>query len=205
MPGSNWSVRNPATRSFGFSHQRKMLTTSLMCAASKNFRPPYLTNGMLRRLSSISSWALCCDALNSTAWSFNGTPFSLARRICFATYRASAASSAKLVRNGFWLDLRSDHKLLVNCCERLAGPACRRRKVVVATFDGDAVRAGRCPDAADFQIVQIVCGCCWSCGFVGNALALSTYPQAAVRVSEAGGWRGRGVSGKIGKVPGRSR
>ena len=29
---------------------------------------------------------------------------------------------------------------------------------------------GRCPDATDFQIVQIVCGCCWACGVVGNTL-----------------------------------
>jgi hypothetical protein len=40
---------------------------------------------------------------------------------------------------------------------------------------------GRCPDAADFQIIQIVCGCCWACGFVGNALVLSTNPQACAR------------------------
>jgi len=30
------------------------------------------------------------------------------------------------------------------------------------------VGPGRCPDATDFQI-QIICGCCWACGLVGNA------------------------------------
>src|SRR5271165_416866 len=30
-------------------------------------------------------------------------------------------------------------------------------------------RSRACPDATDFQIIQIVCGCCWACGFVGNA------------------------------------
>ena len=40
---------------------------------------------------------------------------------------------------------------------------------------------GRCPDATDFQIVQIVCGCCWACGVVGNTFVLSTNPQACGR------------------------
>ena len=44
---------------------------------------------------------------------------------------------------------------------------------------------GRCPDATDFQIVQIVCGCCWACGVVGNTFVLSTNPQACGR----GGFR----------------
>jgi len=38
----------------------------------------------------------------------------------------------------------------------------------------------RCPDTTDFQLIQIVCGCCWACGFVGNTLVLSTNPQARV-------------------------
>src|SRR5215813_14236244 len=35
-----------------------ILSTSLTWAASRNLRPPYFTNGMLRRVNSISSWAL---------------------------------------------------------------------------------------------------------------------------------------------------
>src|SRR6202049_1702527 len=71
------------------------------------------------------------------------------------------------------------------CCERLSGPAYRRRKEVVEPMPV-ALRAAsegcrRCPDAADFQIIQIVCGCCWAWGFVGNALVLSTNPQACAR------------------------
>ena len=38
-----------------------------------------------------------------------------------------------------------------------------------------------CPDANDFQIIQIVCGGCCACGFVGNTLVLSTNPQACAR------------------------
>src|SRR5262249_20230603 len=52
------AARKPATRSRGFSHHRRILSTSLTCAASRNLRPPYFTNGMLRRVNSISSWAL---------------------------------------------------------------------------------------------------------------------------------------------------
>src|SRR5262245_8145035 len=48
----------PCNASRGFSHHRRMLSTSLTWAASRNLRPPYFTNGMLRRVNSISSWAL---------------------------------------------------------------------------------------------------------------------------------------------------
>jgi hypothetical protein len=43
---------------------------------------------------------------------------------------------------------------------------------------GQPKRAGRCPDATEFQIIQIVCWLLLGCGFVGKALALSTNPQA---------------------------
>ena len=39
----------------GFSAQRRTHSTSLTCAASRNFSPPNLTNGMSRRVSSSSS------------------------------------------------------------------------------------------------------------------------------------------------------
>ena len=57
-PGSSCSTRKPATRSRGFSAKRSSASTSLTCAASRNLRPPNLTNGMLRRVSSISSGPL---------------------------------------------------------------------------------------------------------------------------------------------------
>ena len=44
---------------------------------------------------------------------------------------------------------------------------------------------GRCPDATDFQIVQIVCGCCWACGVVGNTLV----GESATDQGEEGRWR----------------
>jgi hypothetical protein len=56
--GKSWITRKPATRSRGFSAQRRNASTSFTCAASRNLRPPNFTNGMLRRASSISSKAL---------------------------------------------------------------------------------------------------------------------------------------------------
>ena len=73
-----------------------------------------MTKGILRRASSISSWALWCDARNSTACCFKGTPASRAFSIRCATYRACPASSAKVVKNGFCFDFRSDRKFFVN-------------------------------------------------------------------------------------------
>src|SRR6266404_9780748 len=49
IPGSNCRTRKPARASRGFSAQRRIASRSLMCAASINLSPPYLTNGMLRR------------------------------------------------------------------------------------------------------------------------------------------------------------
>jgi len=65
-------------RSLAFCAQRKMASTSLTCAASRNFSPPYLTNGMSRRCNSSSSVALASDARNSTAWVFSSWPHSRA-------------------------------------------------------------------------------------------------------------------------------
>jgi hypothetical protein len=67
MPGSNWMARKPETRSRGFCAQRRMASTSLTWRASRNLRPPNLTNGMLRRVSSISSRTLCARPRKSTA------------------------------------------------------------------------------------------------------------------------------------------
>ena len=74
MPGSRCSRRKPATRSRGFSTNRSNASMSLMWAASRNFSPPNLTNGMLRRVSSISSGPLWLDVRNSTACSFRSVP-----------------------------------------------------------------------------------------------------------------------------------
>ena len=52
-PGRSCSTRKPATRSRGFSAKRSSASTSLTCAASRNFKPPNFTKGMLRRVSSI--------------------------------------------------------------------------------------------------------------------------------------------------------
>ena len=75
-PRSSCSTRKPVTRSAGFSAQRSTASMSLTCAASMNLRPPNLTNGMLRRVSSISSMALWCAVRNSTACSLSGMPAS---------------------------------------------------------------------------------------------------------------------------------
>ena len=73
-PGSSRATRKPATRSRGFSAKRMSATASLTCAASRNFKPPYLTNGTLRRVSSSSSAALWWDARNSTACALSSAP-----------------------------------------------------------------------------------------------------------------------------------
>ena len=49
---------------------------SLTCAASRNFSPPYLTNGTPRAVSSTSSRSLWCAARISTAWSRSRAPSS---------------------------------------------------------------------------------------------------------------------------------
>ena len=67
MPGSRCRMRKPATRSRGFSTKRSSESMSLTWAASRNFRPPNFTKGILRRVSSISSGPLCEEVRNSTA------------------------------------------------------------------------------------------------------------------------------------------
>ena len=76
---------------------------------------------------------------------------------------------------------------------------------------------GRCPDATDFQIVQIVWGCCWACGVVGNTFVLSTNPQAcgrggfrpcascSTRGKNLSDWRGRHGADLNGQVSDRRR
>ena len=70
-PGISCISRNPATRSRGFSTNRNRASMSLMWAASRNFSPPNLTNGMLRRVSSISSGPLWLEVRNRTACCFS--------------------------------------------------------------------------------------------------------------------------------------
>ena len=90
-PDPAQKLQDPKARNailIGFSTHRKTLITSLTWAASRNLRPPYLTNGMFRRASSISSWALWWDARNRTACDLRDTPSSRAFEIWSATYRA---------------------------------------------------------------------------------------------------------------------
>ena len=54
-PSGSWSTRNQLTSSNGFSRTRSSDSASLTWAASRNFSPPYFTNGMFRRASSTSS------------------------------------------------------------------------------------------------------------------------------------------------------
>ena len=57
-PGRIFSRRKPATRSRGFRAKRSSASMSLTWALSRNFSPPNLTKGILRRVSSISSGPL---------------------------------------------------------------------------------------------------------------------------------------------------
>src|SRR6266853_1428663 len=68
IAGGNCRTRKPARASRGFPAQRRIASRSLTCAASINVSPPYLTNGMLRSASSISSRPLWCEVPNKTAW-----------------------------------------------------------------------------------------------------------------------------------------
>ena len=51
-PGMSCITRNPAMPSRGFSTNRSNARMSLICAVSRNLRPPYLTKGIFRRVSS---------------------------------------------------------------------------------------------------------------------------------------------------------
>ena len=99
-PGMSRATRKPATRSRGFSAKRMSATASLTCAASRNFKPPYLTNGTLRRVSSSSSAALWWEARNSTAWLLSAAPVSRLASTRVATKRAWSASSATATSTG---------------------------------------------------------------------------------------------------------
>ena len=61
MPGSSCSTRKAAIVLRGLSAQRSTASRSFTCAASRNFRPPYFTYGILRRVSSTSSTSLCAS------------------------------------------------------------------------------------------------------------------------------------------------
>ena len=57
-PSSSCRTRKALIESRGYSARGKIESTSLTWAASRNFKPPYLTKGMLRRASSTSSASL---------------------------------------------------------------------------------------------------------------------------------------------------
>lgn len=74
----NAEARDPVTCIL----QRRKASTSLICAASRNLRPPNLTKGILRRASSISSGPLWSEARNSTACCFSAMPARGAQGFC---------------------------------------------------------------------------------------------------------------------------
>ena len=106
-PGSRCSRRKPATRSRGFSTNRCNASMSLMWAASRYFSPPNFTNGMFRRVSSISSGPLWLDVRNRTACS-------LEERAGLAVLQDAFDDKARLVglvADGDKLRLRSGRPL----------------------------------------------------------------------------------------------
>ena len=58
MPGNNLSTRKADILCLGLSAHRKMQSISFTCEASRNLRPPCLTKGILRRVSSSSNRSL---------------------------------------------------------------------------------------------------------------------------------------------------
>ena len=112
-PGIRCISRKPATRSRGFSTNRSSASMSLMCAASRNFRPPNLTNGMLRRVSSTSSGPLWLEVRNSTACCFSSVPDSRFSSTRSTMQRAWSASSRMVTSCGLMPDVRSVHRFLV--------------------------------------------------------------------------------------------
>ena len=63
--------RKPDTRSRGLLAQRSVARISLMCAASRNLRPPNFTKGIFLHVNSTSRAALWWDVRNSTACDFS--------------------------------------------------------------------------------------------------------------------------------------
>ena len=112
MPGSSCSTRNAARELRRLSAQRSTASMSLMCAASRNFRPPYFTNGMRRRASSTSSTSLALALRNSTAWRRSATPASRRLRIWPHTYSACPARSSSVAYSGLPPAPRVDSRCL---------------------------------------------------------------------------------------------
>ena len=96
IPSGSWRTRNQLTSSHGFSRMRSSASASFTCAASMNFRPPYFTNGMLRRVSSTSSRSLWWAARNRTACSCSGTPSSRCRSTVRHNVSDCSASSRQV-------------------------------------------------------------------------------------------------------------
>ncbi len=66
-PSRSWRSRNQLISSAGLSVRRSRAMKSLTCAASRKRSPPYLTNGIPRRVSSSSSGSESCPVRNRTA------------------------------------------------------------------------------------------------------------------------------------------
>ncbi len=136
-PAGAACTRKPATRSRGFSAKRSTASTSLTWAASRNFKPPNFTKGMLRRVSSISSGPLWCEARNSTACSFSAAAGLAVRQHALA----DVARLLRLVADGDQLGplrrRRSVQRFLVKPLGRQADHARWRRP-------GSAGSSGSC-------------------------------------------------------------
>jgi hypothetical protein len=129
MPGSSCSARNAASVLRGLSAQRSTASMSLMCAASRNFRPPYFTNGILRA-SSTSSTSLALALRNSTAWRLSATPVSRRLRIWPHTYSAWVARSSSVTYSGLAPWRRASDSRCLRCW-RGASPSARWRHPAV--------------------------------------------------------------------------
>ena len=128
-PGSSCATRNPASRPRGFSAQRSTLSTSFTCVLSRNFRPPNLTNGMLRRVSSSSSGAAWLEVRNSTAWRFSRRPCSRRSSTLSATHWAWRASSSTVTSCGRSVEALSVHSRF----------SCRSRAIAMTALDASRI------------------------------------------------------------------
>ena len=68
MPSISCRMRKALVESRLFSARRRKDSRSFTCAASRNFRPPYFTKGMFRRISSTSRASEWCSVRKRTAW-----------------------------------------------------------------------------------------------------------------------------------------
>ncbi len=119
-----------------------------MRALSRNLRPPNLTNGILRRVSSTSSGPLWCEARKSTAWALSATPASRCSRTLARRHNGlDRLRRARSTNRGRSADARSDHRFLVKrsgACSITAFAAARigcGRAVVAVERDDCGARA----------------------------------------------------------------